>query len=99
MLPNPGNRLYPGMYAQVALETVVHHNALTLPASAIGTDGSGKFVYAVQQGRIVRQPVQTGMSDAGVAEVVGGLSGDELVLSSVQGAPAPGTTVKAVPHI
>src|SRR5262249_11729729 len=34
-LPNPEERLYPGMYAQVSLEMNRHPNALTVPAAAV----------------------------------------------------------------
>jgi RND family efflux transporter MFP subunit len=97
-VPNPGGRLYPGMYAQVSLETELHQNALTLPVSAVGTDGSGKFVYAVQQGRIVRQPVQIGMTEGGMAEILSGLSDKAEIAMVVQGAPPAGTPAKAIPH-
>jgi RND family efflux transporter MFP subunit len=97
-VPNPGGRLYPGMYAQVSLDTDLHHNALTLPSSAVGTDTSGKFVYTIQQDHIVRLPIQIGLIEGGVAEVVGGLSEKIEVLSSIQGAPAPGTKVKSAPR-
>jgi RND family efflux transporter MFP subunit len=97
-VPNPGGRLYPGMYAQVSLETERHPNALTLPVSSVGTDPGGKFVYAVQQGRIMRQPIQIGMTEGGVVEIVGGLADRAEIVMVVQGAPPPGTTVKATPH-
>ena len=97
-VPNPGGRLYPGMYAQVSLETELHQNVLTLPVSSVGTDPGGKFVYAVQQGRIVRRPVQIGMTEGGMVEVLGGVDGNMEVAMVVQGAPPPGTAVKAAPH-
>src|SRR5246500_4956412 len=37
-LPNPEERLYPGMYAEVSLEMNRHPDALTVPAAAVGTD-------------------------------------------------------------
>jgi RND family efflux transporter MFP subunit len=98
-VPNPGGRLYPGMYAQVSLETELHPNALTLPVSSIGTEPGGKFIYAVEQGRIVRQPIKIGMTEGGIVEVVGGVADKADIVMVVQGAPPPGTTVTAVPHV
>lgn len=95
-VPNPGGLLYPGMYAQVSLETELHQNVHTLPVSSVGTDPNGKFVYAVQQGRIVRQPIQTGMMEGGMVEVLGGIADNMDVAMVVQGAPPPGTMVKAI---
>jgi HlyD family secretion protein len=86
------------MYAQVSLETELHPNVLTLPVSSVGTDPGGKFVYAVQQGRIVRQPVRIGMTEGGMAEVLGGLADNSDVVMTLQGAPPPGTLVKATLH-
>jgi RND family efflux transporter MFP subunit len=97
-VPNPGGVLYPGMYAQVSLETERHENALTLLVSSVGTDPNGKFVDVVRQGEIVRQPVQIGMTEGGMVEVLSGLADNADVVTLVQGAPSPGTIVKAVPH-
>jgi RND family efflux transporter MFP subunit len=97
-LPNPDGRLYPGMYAQVALATETHRGALALPSAAIGTDAAGKFVYAVQQNRVVRLPVRTGMQESGTTEITGGISETTEVISSVQSAPAPSTAVRVTPH-
>jgi RND family efflux transporter MFP subunit len=93
-IENPDGTLYPGMYAQVSLETENHANALTLPVTAVGSDSTGRFVYAVQQGRIVRETVQVGMIEGGVAEILAGLSDNAEVVKSVQAAPLPGTVVK-----
>lgn len=97
-VPNPGGRLYPGMYAQVSLETELHQNALTLPLSSVGTDANGKFVYVVQQDRLVRQPIQIGMTEGGMVEVLSGIANTADVAMVVQGAPPTGTVVKTVPH-
>jgi RND family efflux transporter MFP subunit len=53
-LPNPEERLYPGMYAQVSLEMNRRPDVLTVPAAAIGSDGDGSFVYTVTDNRIAR---------------------------------------------
>lgn len=97
-VPNRDGRLYPGMYAQVALQTETHSNALTLPVSAVGMDGRGNFVYAAREDRIVRLPVKIGMVESGIAEIMDGLSDRTEVVPSIQGAPAPGTAIKSVPR-
>ena len=97
-VPNPGARLYPGMYAQVALETEVHHKAMTLPVSAVGDGAGGRFVYAIRQDRVVRLPVRIGMIEGGMAEIADGLSEKDEVLASAQGAPPAGTIVKSTPR-
>lgn len=94
-LPNPGERLYPGMYAEVSLEMDRRPNVLTLPASAIGADGNGTFVYAVEDARIERLPVKIGLSDSGRVEVTEGLSEEAAVVMNAKTAPPAGTTVRS----
>lgn len=94
-LPNPGERLYPGMYAEVSLEMDRRPNVLTVPASAVGADGNGTFVYTVKDGRIERLPVQTGLSDNGRVEVAEGLSEEATVVMTAKGAPPAGTAVQS----
>src|SRR6266481_2523943 len=72
-LPNPEERLYPGMYAQVSLDMNTHPNALTLPAAAVGSDSGGNFVYTVTGDRITRVPIKIGLADNGNIEVTAGL--------------------------
>jgi len=92
-LPNPSGVLYPGMYAQVTLETDLHRNVLTLPVTSVLTDVNGKFVYVVKDGRVQRQPVTTGMTEGALVEISGGVPDGAEVVAVAQGAPTPGTMV------
>jgi RND family efflux transporter MFP subunit len=92
-VPNPDGKLYPGMYAQVSLETEVHRHVVTVPATAVANDATGAYVFVVRQGTIARQSVKPGINESGAVEVEG-LSENEDVLKTAQGAPAPGTAVK-----
>src|SRR5215471_1732404 len=64
-LPNPGERLYPGTYAEVSLEMNRRPDALTVPTAAVGSDGDGNFVYTITDNRIARLAVKTGLTDNG----------------------------------
>jgi RND family efflux transporter MFP subunit len=97
-LPNPNEVLYPGMYAQVSLETDRHPHALTLPASAIVSDAGGAFVNVVQDSHVKRQPVKTGMTEGGLVEIIDGLADDAQVVTTGKSAPPAGTAVQAVLH-
>jgi RND family efflux transporter MFP subunit len=94
-LPNPGERLYPGMYAEVSLAVDRRPDVLTVPSSAVGADGDGTFVYTVKDGRIKRLAVKTGLGDNGQVEVAEGLSGEAAVVMTAKGAPPPGATVQS----
>jgi RND family efflux transporter MFP subunit len=93
-LPNPEERLYPGMYAQVSLDMNAHPNALTLPTAAVGSDSGGTFVYTVTRNRITRVAIKTGLTDNGNIEVTTGLADDTPVVATIKSAPPPGTVVQ-----
>ncbi len=93
-LPNPEERLYPGMYAQVSLDMNTHPNAVTLPAAAVGSDSDGHFVYTVHDNRITRVAIQIGLADNGNIEVTAGLADDTPVVATIKSAPPPGTLVQ-----
>jgi RND family efflux transporter MFP subunit len=95
-LPNPKGVLYPGMYARVSLETDVRRGVLTLPPTSVLTDANGAFVYVVDQGRVRRQTIMTGLVEGTAVEINGGLPEDAEVVVIAQGAPPPGTIVRTV---
>src|ERR1700740_1520961 len=93
-LPNPEERLYPGMYAEVSLEINRRPDALTVPAAAVGSDGVGNFVYIITDNRITRLAINIGLTDSGRTEVTGGLSKETPVVTTFRAAPPPGTVVR-----
>jgi RND family efflux transporter MFP subunit len=96
-LANRDERLSPGMYAEVSLEMNRRPDVLTVPTSAIGTDGSGTFVYTVTGDRIERLPVKVGLSDGGRIEVAEGLSEEATVVMVAKSAPPAATAVHPNP--
>ena len=93
-LPNPKEQLYPGMYAEVSLEMNPHPDALTIPAAAVGSDGEGTFVDTITDNRVTRLAIKTGLTDNGRIEVTTGLAEATPVVTTVRGAPPPGTAVQ-----
>jgi multidrug efflux pump subunit AcrA (membrane-fusion protein) len=93
-LPNPEERLYPGMYAEVSLEMNRHPDALTVPAAAVGSDSAGNFVYTVSDNHIARLAIKIGLTDNDRTEVTAGLSKDTPVVPTFRGTPPPGTAVR-----
>jgi RND family efflux transporter MFP subunit len=93
-LPNEDGRLYPGMYAEVSLELNRHPDVLTVPISAIGTEGSETFLYAVRDDRVERVPVKLGQRDGGKVEVTEGLSEHASVVMVARTAPPAGAAVQ-----
>jgi multidrug efflux pump subunit AcrA (membrane-fusion protein) len=93
-LPNPEERLYPGMYAEVSLEMNRRPDALTVPAAAVGSDGDGNFVDTITGNRVTRLVIKTGLTDNGRIEVTTGVSEETPVVITIKGAPPAGTAVQ-----
>ncbi len=82
-VPNRAGRLVGGLFAsgRVVLEQVPA--ALAVPLQAVRADSGGRpYVLIVEQGRLARRDVTTGVADerAGLVEIRSGLSGGETVV-------------------
>ncbi len=81
-LANPAHRILPGMYGTAELKLAAEGQALFVPDPSIRRDSEGRpFVFAVEQGRLRKAPVQTGFDDGSMIQVKG-LRGDETVVLS-----------------
>jgi membrane fusion protein, multidrug efflux system len=95
-IKNPRHDLYPGMYANVALELERHPDAIKLPDSAVASGARGKFVYVVKRGRLQRVKVTTGIDDGRQVEITSGLTGSEAVVGTVNPALVGGELVRPI---
>ncbi len=98
-LPNPDQRLLPGMFGQVTIMLEERSNQLVLPVACVrqGRDGAESFVYVVDAGNAVHHvPVKTGLDDGQQIEIVSGLSGQEQVVTGLLGRLSPGQIVKVI---
>lgn len=102
VLPNPANRLKPGMLMTVRIEAS-RREATAVPELAVVGEGDERFVFVVEDGKAKRVPVRTGLRDAGLIEVSGipanarvigegvvKVTDGARVRTSRPGAPAPG---------
>lgn len=81
-VPNSGNRLKPGMFAEVFVIEQEVTNALVIPVSAVHTEEAGKFVFRVEDGQARKVPVETGLEmDLEVQVTEGVNEGDAIVIS------------------
>jgi membrane fusion protein (multidrug efflux system) len=78
-------RIKPGMFGRIGVIYDVHENALQVPRSAIIDDDGAASVYVVIDDRAVRKTVETGYSNRGLVEIVGGLEDGERVVTVGQG--------------
>ena len=78
--------LYAGSSATVAIIVKEVANALTVPTSAIRTEGGKTVVSKLVDGAAVTTPVQVGMVQGSFTQVTSGLvEGDQVVVTGVSG--------------
>ncbi|MDT8342291.1 MAG: efflux RND transporter periplasmic adaptor subunit [Longimicrobiales bacterium] len=83
-LPNPGQRLKPGMYATVELVADLG-TTLAVPAEAILQTGERAVAFVdAGEGRIEPREVALGMRGDGFVQVLDGLEADQRVVTSAQ---------------
>jgi multidrug efflux pump subunit AcrA (membrane-fusion protein) len=69
-LPNPKGRFLPGMYAYGSV-FIERSQVRALPVSAVTQIGNQTYSYLMVNGKAIRTPVQTGVSDGSWVEVTG----------------------------
>lgn len=80
-VPNPNNRLKPGMFADVELSYDTHNNALLLPRKALISIDNQHVVYQVNEdNKALRQNVEIGYQQGEYVEVLQGLNTDSQVV-------------------
>ena len=77
---NPDETLRPGLFLNIVLTLAERPSALLVPEEAIDPVGDRAYVYAVRQGRAVRQQVKLGTRLPGEVEILEGLAPNEEVV-------------------
>lgn len=79
---NPDFRLKPGMYARVQITVDHRERALVVPRNAIVDVQGKRGVFLAADSRAHFRPVETGLQEAELVEVVAGLSDGEKVITT-----------------
>jgi HlyD family secretion protein len=95
-IPNPGGKLRPGLYAYATVVVEEHKDVLTIPTTAVLPEKDKSFCVVVVDGKAVRKPIETGLSDGIRTEVVSGLVGGETVVKANAASIVDGQPVEAV---
>lgn len=96
---NPDGNLWPGQYANVALQLYVDPNALTVPAPAVLTGQQGTYIYTVDSASTANQrAVRVSRTVDSVAVIASGVTEGEKVIVDGQSRLIPGSkvTIKGV---
>ncbi len=80
---NPDENLVLGLDAKVVIHTASLTNILTIPNLAVNVDNTGSFVYAVENGLVVKKYITTGISDVTNCEVKDGIDESTVVITTI----------------
>jgi RND family efflux transporter MFP subunit len=98
-LPNQDGRLRDGMYGRVVIQLEGAGQLLTVPSSAlVERSGPNGAVYVVRDGQAHKVPVQVGRDNGVEAEILSGLTPDEVVVVRAIGSLGEDTPVREEPY-
>jgi cobalt-zinc-cadmium efflux system membrane fusion protein len=79
-VPNPDVRLKPDMFANVEIVTDLHRAAISIPQSALLTDGGKTVVFVAEDSGFKKRSVTTGTQSSDRVEIIEGLKEGEKVV-------------------
>jgi membrane fusion protein, multidrug efflux system len=86
----------PGYLGRVDLTLDPRPEALAVPAAAIGEHADGRYVFVVEEARLVRRFIEPGVTRGDWTEVIEGLTAGEVVLATNPIDRQEGDTVRVV---
>lgn len=90
------NALRSGMYADAEI-ILAEREGLAVPVTAVGSDADGEAVVMLAEDGVVHEvPVQTGIRDVGMVEIVSGVAEGDRVVSKAAAFVRDGDRVNAV---
>lgn len=96
ILPNRQQRLWPGQFVNLRVQTQIRSQVLTIPAAALERGPDGTFTYVLQPDSTVAvAPLAIGEQQGGIVVVEKGVSAGQQVVTSNQYRLQPGTLVRA----
>jgi HlyD family secretion protein len=95
-LDGPALMLRPGTFGSVTILLVDVPDALMLPTSAVVLGGK-PAVLVVEEGKARRREVELGFNEGGRVQVIGGLTGNELVIADGKTPAKDGQAVEVAP--
>ena len=100
-IDNPDNLLRAGMFADASLTLDKRDAVLTVPATAIQNEGGKAYVYTIENGKLARRDVVSGLrgvdSKGNAVEISSGLQDGARIVKANLGNLNAGTPVKILP--
>lgn len=96
VVPNLHDRLKPGFFAEVTIQTGINPKALAVPESALFSQGGKFFAFVVQNGVAHRKEVETGHRFEGKVEILRGIQKGEQVITAGHEQLSEGMKVKVI---
>ena len=95
---NPDSAIYLGIEARVEIHIADVSGAVAIPVELINSDKEGDFVFAVENGVVVKKRITTGITSDSYSEVVDELSEGDRVIATAGLELEEGMTVTDVPR-
>lgn len=95
---NPDSDIFLGVEARVVITTAQETNVVLVPVSVVNVDVNGEFVYVVEEGILVRKPVETGISSDTMIQVLSGVEEGDMLVTEVTTELSEGMAVVAIPE-
>lgn len=92
----PDDRLRPGMFTRVFLETEKRSESLVIPKTALSLESLGDTVYVAANGTAERREVSLGFREGDFVEVLSGLDEGEPVVVVGQDGLSDGTPIQVL---
>lgn len=96
-IDEPDDGIILGLEAKLTVYTRAVEDALIVPVEAVNADRDGDFLYAVENGVIVKKPVVCGISSDVCTEIREGITQNDQIVLGYFGSIEEGMAVTAVP--
>ena len=90
------DRLRPGMFSRVFIETATRQDAVVIPKAALSLDSIGDTVFVADGGTVSRRDVALGFEEGDFVEVVSGITDGEQVVVVGQDGLSEGTPIQVL---
>lgn len=95
-IDNSNGELKPGMFAKVSITNQKKDNAVTVPNEALKVENGVKYIYTVENNKIKRIVVETGIANDKITEITGGVKAGTDIITEGQSLLNDGDKVNVI---